>query len=307
MIAAPVSSFLVAAVAISMLLTPLLLVAADRWWIPLLVGQQARRRRPRAEASRRTTRSIIAGFGRYGQIVGRMLFANGITPTVLDHDAEAIEALRQFGWRVYYGDATRLDLMRTAGADKARVIVLAIDDIEQSVECARMLRENFPDATIVARARNVQHYYELHELGVHADRARDARLGADERAQRARAARLAAAPGAEPGAALSPPQRRPAGGDGAAPQGRGAPDRRRQAGPPAARGAVRDRAPAGGASARRAPAGAKPPSRRRTRRNDAPTALGRRPRSFDPAGLLERQARAAREQLGSDRRGRGCR
>jgi glutathione-regulated potassium-efflux system ancillary protein KefC len=95
-----------------------------------------------------------------------MLFANGITPTVLDHDAEAIEALRKFGWRVYYGDATRLDLMRTAGADKARVIVLAIDDIEQSVACARMLRENFPNATIVARARNVQHYYELYELGV---------------------------------------------------------------------------------------------------------------------------------------------
>ena len=79
---------------------------------------------------------IIAGFGRYGQIVGRMLFANGITPTVLDHDAEQIEALRKFGWRVFYGDATRLDLLRTAGAASARVLVLAIDDVEQSVECA---------------------------------------------------------------------------------------------------------------------------------------------------------------------------
>jgi glutathione-regulated potassium-efflux system ancillary protein KefC len=95
-----------------------------------------------------------------------MLFANGIAPTVLDHDAEAIEALRKFGWRVHYGDATRLDLMRVAGADDARVIVVAIDDIEQSVDCARMIRENFPNATVVARARNVQHYYELYELGV---------------------------------------------------------------------------------------------------------------------------------------------
>ena len=67
-------------------------------------------------------------------------------PTVLDHDAEQIEALRSFGWRVYYGDATRLDLMRTAGADKARVIVVAIDDIEQSVDCARWSASNFPDA-----------------------------------------------------------------------------------------------------------------------------------------------------------------
>jgi glutathione-regulated potassium-efflux system ancillary protein KefC len=74
--------------------------------------------------------------------------------------------MRRFGWRVFYGDATRLDLMRTAGADQARVIVLAIDDVEKSVEAATMIRENFPNATIVARARNVQHLYELHELGV---------------------------------------------------------------------------------------------------------------------------------------------
>ena len=164
-ISATVSSFLVAAVAISMLLTPLLLVAADRWWIPFLAG--TRRSADVEELKELQNESvIIAGFGRYGQIVGRMLYANGVKPTVLDHDAEAIEALRKFGWRVYYGDATRLDLMRTAGADKARLLVLAIDDIEQSIECAKMVRENFPALTIVARARNVQHYYQLHELGV---------------------------------------------------------------------------------------------------------------------------------------------
>jgi glutathione-regulated potassium-efflux system ancillary protein KefC len=161
---APTSSLLVAAVAISMLLTPLLLVGADKWWIPVLAGQSKRKiaeiSEPQAEPV------IIAGFGRYGQIVGRMLYANGIQPTVLDVDAEQIEAMRRFGWRVFYGDATRLDLMRTAGADKARVIVLAIDDVEKSVEAATMIRQNFPNATIVARARNVQHLYELHELGV---------------------------------------------------------------------------------------------------------------------------------------------
>ena len=164
-ISAPVSSFLVAAVAISMLLTPLLLVAADRWWIPLLAGSK---RNTSVDELKELQDApvIIAGFGRYGQIVGRVLFANGVKPTVLDHDAEAIEALRKFGWPVFYGDATRLDLMRTAGADKAKLLVLAIDDIEQSVECAKMIRENFPGITIVARARNVQHYYELYELGV---------------------------------------------------------------------------------------------------------------------------------------------
>jgi glutathione-regulated potassium-efflux system ancillary protein KefC len=162
-ISAPVSSFLVAAVTISMILTPLMLFAADRWWIPFLAGGKGELEELKVPQNEPV---IIAGFGRYGQIVGRMLFANGIRPTVLDHDAEQIEAMRRFGWRVYYGDATRLDLMRTAGADKARVIVVAIDDIEQSLECVKMVRDNFPDATVVARARNVQHYYQLHELGV---------------------------------------------------------------------------------------------------------------------------------------------
>ncbi len=164
-ITAQVSSFLIASVAISMLLTPLVLVAADRWWIPFLAGG----RKPTAGLELKEVQHkpvIIAGFGRYGQIVGRMLFANGVTPTVLDHDAEAIEAMRRFGWRVFYGDATRLDLMRTAGAAEARVIVVAIDDVEHSVDCAKMIRANFPDAIVVARARNVQHYYELFELGV---------------------------------------------------------------------------------------------------------------------------------------------
>jgi len=162
-ISAPVSSFLVAAVTISMILTPLMLFAADRWWIPFLAGGRVELEELKVPQNEPV---IIAGFGRYGQIVGRMLFANGVRPTVLDHDAEQIEAMRRFGWRVYYGDATRLDLMRTAGADKARVIVVAIDDIEQSIDCVKMIRSNFANATIVARARNVQHYYELHELGV---------------------------------------------------------------------------------------------------------------------------------------------
>jgi glutathione-regulated potassium-efflux system ancillary protein KefC len=109
---------------------------------------------------------IIAGFGRYGQIVGRLLYANGITPTVLDHDAEQIEAMRRFGWRVFYGDATRLDLLRVAGAEKARVLVLAVDDVDQSIEIAKMAREHFPQLTVVARARNVQHLYALRDAGV---------------------------------------------------------------------------------------------------------------------------------------------
>jgi glutathione-regulated potassium-efflux system ancillary protein KefC len=161
---APTSSLLVAAVALSMLFTPLLLVAADKWWIPLLA-----RHKPVTIDEIKEPQSapvIIAGFGRYGQIVGRLMFANGIDATVLDHDAEQVEGVRRFGWPAFYGDATRLDLMRTAGAASARVIVVAIDDVEQSLKVVDMVNEHFPHLTIVARARNVTHYYGLRERGV---------------------------------------------------------------------------------------------------------------------------------------------
>jgi len=156
---------LTAAITLSMLLTPMLILAADRWWIPLVA-----RFSPRAKVSElaepQDAPVIIAGFGRYGQIVGRLLHANGITPTVLEHDAEQIEALRRFGFRVHYGDATRLDLLRIAGAARAHVLVVAVDGIEPSLELVDIVRENFPNRENSARARNVQHWYQLNERGV---------------------------------------------------------------------------------------------------------------------------------------------
>jgi glutathione-regulated potassium-efflux system ancillary protein KefC len=109
---------------------------------------------------------ILAGFGRYGQIIGRLLFANGVNATVLDHDPEQVEVVRRFGWRVHYGDATRLDLLRTAGAGTARVLVIAVDDVEQSLAIADLARDHFPHLQVVARARNVTHWYELRQRGV---------------------------------------------------------------------------------------------------------------------------------------------
>jgi glutathione-regulated potassium-efflux system ancillary protein KefC len=161
---APTSSLLLAAVAISMLFTPLLLVAADKWWIPLLAQHKQLQMDEISEPQHAPV--IIAGFGRYGQIVGRLIFANGLAATVLDHDAEQVEGVRRFGWPAFYGDATRLDLMRTAGAHHAHVLVVAIDDVEQSLKVVDMAKEHFPHLRIVARARNVTHYYGLRERGV---------------------------------------------------------------------------------------------------------------------------------------------
>jgi glutathione-regulated potassium-efflux system ancillary protein KefC len=165
---AAAASFLVAAVALSMLATPLLLLIADRWWVPRL-ARHARLSGPPGPAEISQMQAapvIIAGFGRYGQVVARLLAASGLSATVLDHDAEQVEAIRKFGWPVFYGDATRLDLLRTAGAAQARVLVLAIDDVAQSVAVAALARAHFPQLTVVARARNVTHYAQLRALGI---------------------------------------------------------------------------------------------------------------------------------------------
>ncbi len=158
------SSVLVGTVALSMLVTPLLLVLIDKVVLPRFAAVAPES--PHALAEPQEAPVIIAGFGRYGQVVGRLLHANGLKPTVLDHDAEQIELLRKFGFRVHYGDATRLDLLRLAGADHAQVLVLAIDDVEQSLKLADVVQAHFPHLTVVARARNVQHYYALRDRGV---------------------------------------------------------------------------------------------------------------------------------------------
>ena len=164
-ITAEASSLLVAAVALSMLLTPLLLVAADRWWARRLAAGDGRAALEEIQEEQQAP-IIICGFGRYGQIVGRLINANGLSATVLDHSAEAVESLRRFGWPTFYGDATRLDLLRTAGAERARVIVVAIDDVEQSLQVVDLVQQHFPQATLVARARNASHWYGLHSRGV---------------------------------------------------------------------------------------------------------------------------------------------
>jgi len=151
---------LTAAVAVSMAATPLVLIAADR-----LAARVARKERS-ADVIDERAPVIIAGFGRYGQIVGRMLLAAGQPVIVLDHDPDQIDLLRRFGQKVFYGDATRLDLLEAAGARQAKLLVIAIDDVDDSMQLARAARETFPNLKILARARNVRHWLELRELGI---------------------------------------------------------------------------------------------------------------------------------------------
>ncbi|CAM5792601.1 glutathione-regulated potassium-efflux system protein KefC [Ottowia pentelensis] len=162
---ADVASLLIGAVALSMLLTPLALVAVDRWLLPRY-ADCGRPPAPPELSEPQSAPVIIAGFGRYGQIVSRLLSAEGVAVTVLDHDAEMIEAARVFGSRVFYGDATRLDLLRIAGAAEARILVVAVDDVEQSLAIVDLARQHFPQLELVARARDVTHWNQLRDRGV---------------------------------------------------------------------------------------------------------------------------------------------
>jgi glutathione-regulated potassium-efflux system ancillary protein KefC len=150
------------AVALSMALTPVLCILYDKW----IARSEATEERQADAIEDTHPQVIIAGFGRFGQIVGRLLFASGIKATVLDHDPDRIESLRTFGFKVYYGDATRIDLLRAAGAEHARLFVLAVDDPETSMRLVETLQENFPKLPIVSRARDVGHWQRLRSRGL---------------------------------------------------------------------------------------------------------------------------------------------
>jgi voltage-gated potassium channel Kch len=152
------SHLFTAVIAVSMAATPLLLAAFDR----LVLS----RTRPRDEPEdipfdERDPDAIVAGFGRFGQIATRLLVANDFKVVTLESSIEQIEILRRFGWRVHYGDASRLDLLRAAGAEKAKLLLVAIDDRDKASEMVEAAHQAFPNLTIIARAYDRRHAYEL--------------------------------------------------------------------------------------------------------------------------------------------------
>jgi glutathione-regulated potassium-efflux system ancillary protein KefC len=158
-----VGSILIVVVALSMVCTPLLLIFHDKVIEP---RNRVDKRREADAIDANDGHVIIAGFGRFGQIVGRLLKVNGVKLTVLDHDPDQIDLLRKFGNKVFYGDVTRIDLLHAAGAATARALVVAIDDIDDSLKLVDAVRRAYPALPIMARARNVTHYFDLMDRGV---------------------------------------------------------------------------------------------------------------------------------------------
>lgn len=155
--------FFTMVVALSMAATPLLMSLYQRVIIPRYIS-----RLPPAKFDEihENQDVILAGYGRFGQIIGRFLTGYGVKVTILEKDPEQIRLLRKFGYRGYFGDASRLDLMKNAGADRAKLLIVAIANPDISLKIVRQSRQAFPNLKIFSRARNRRHAYELHRAGV---------------------------------------------------------------------------------------------------------------------------------------------
>jgi glutathione-regulated potassium-efflux system protein KefB len=153
---------LVAIVGVSMALTPLLLIAISR-----LLSTHPKRAPAREYdvIDEENPQVLIAGFGRFGQIVARLLLAQRVRFVAIEHSAEQVDFMRRFGNKIYYGDPSRGDLLRASGAAGVKVFVVAIDDVESNLRTVRLIRREYPLAKVLARARNRRHAWELMDLG----------------------------------------------------------------------------------------------------------------------------------------------
>lgn len=148
-------------VTLSMIATPILLFGEE-----LVTGRAGPQEPVYDEIPKEVGHVIIAGFGRVGQIVARVLAARRIPFTALEVSADQVDFVRRFGSKIYYGDASRLDILEAAHTGSASTFVLAIDDVETSLRTAELVRRHYPQVPICARARNRQHVHRLMDLGV---------------------------------------------------------------------------------------------------------------------------------------------
>ena len=159
---ADIAQLLALVVAISMFLTPALFIFFDKVLVPRFEAKQTLRDEDTIDEKGKV---FIAGIGRFGQIVNRLLVANGTQTVVLDHDAEQVDNLRKLNIKAYFGDATRADLLETAGIAEAELFVIAIDDRERALELVRHMKHRHPEVTLLVRAFDQIHYYHLKQAG----------------------------------------------------------------------------------------------------------------------------------------------
>ena len=159
------TDMMMGATAISMTVTPLLLLINERFILPHFGTKESVETKSHDDISGGNA-VIIAGFGHFGSTIGRFLRANGITATILDNDSDRVEILRKMGFTVFYGDATRLDILKSAGADEAKALIAAIDSPEINLELIDRVRKEFPNLEVMVRAKNRMDAYDLLDIGI---------------------------------------------------------------------------------------------------------------------------------------------
>ncbi len=164
LLTAELSAFLLVVVSLSMVTTPILLIVQEKWFFATI--NSANDASDNNDIINRNPRVIIAGFGRFGQIVGRLMYANKVRITVLESDPSQIQLLRKYGYKVFYGDASKLDLLRAAGADKAEAIIACTDNPDEILEIIHICHQHFPNLKVLARARSRVEAYQMLNNGV---------------------------------------------------------------------------------------------------------------------------------------------
>ncbi|ALM48175.1 potassium transporter [Flavobacterium psychrophilum] len=156
---------MMAVIAISMIGTPFLLLINEKWIDPYF-GVKEKQSKKKFDKIDEQNDVIIAGFGNFGSTIVRLLKTNGILATVLDMDSDRVDSLRKMGFKVYYGDASRLELLKAAGCENAKLFIAAIDNPRVNLEVVEMIKKHFPNLKILARARNRSDAFELVDMGV---------------------------------------------------------------------------------------------------------------------------------------------
>jgi len=161
---AELAKLLIVVVVLSMAATPLIIIAYQRYIRPRFIDCVSAEPNDDEDMDEQNP-VIVAGYGRFGQIVSRLLKADGIQTTLLDHDSGQIDLSGRFGYKVFYGDASRVELLKAAGADDAKLLVIAIDNRDKAVQMAVAAKQFFPHLKVLARAYDRSHAYKLMDAG----------------------------------------------------------------------------------------------------------------------------------------------
>lgn len=159
------TDLMMAVTALSMIISPLLLIVLDKWILPKIAASQNEQSTKEADEIDEKNEVLLVGFGHFGTTVARFLRANGVSATVLDNNSDQVELLRNMGFKVFYGDATRIEILEAAGAAEAKILIIAIDSPEINLEIVKIVKHHFPKLDILVRSKNRMDTYELMDIG----------------------------------------------------------------------------------------------------------------------------------------------